>query len=326
MAHGQLGTGDESERPGPRPLRSLPSNNIRAQLVACGSMHSVCVDQHGVAWTWGANAHGQLGTGDHGKRLEPTRISCDGQRVSSIAAGASHTLFCTSRGRAFACGSNEHGQCGGGRADSFGQIQYLKDEHDNPYGKSLSPSTEALSGFSPTRPTTADAAKLEPTAIVELVGVRLVMVAAGFSHSLFLSRPGGILSCGNGESGQCGNGLTNAVNMPASAVLGPLETIAAKFICTGNFHSAALAREDGAVYTWGDGRYGRLGHGPSTSNEVVPRVISGLLEVKVGKIACGGACTACVDDDGGLWTWGSNETWGQCGHGGGGSWQQWQEQ
>ena len=39
--------------------------------------------------------------------------------------------------------------------------------------------------------------------------------------------------------------------------------------------------------------------------------------VRVSRIACGGACTAVVDDAGGLWTWGSN-SWGQCGQSGAG--------
>ena len=108
--HGQLGTGDVVERSAPRPLKSLSTAGVRACLICVRSTHSCCIDQHG-GGTWGANGHGQLGVGDRGTRLEPTRITCDGQRVD-VAAGSSHTLLCTARGRAFACGSNEHGQCG----------------------------------------------------------------------------------------------------------------------------------------------------------------------------------------------------------------------
>ena len=52
-------------------------------------------------------------------------------------------------------------------------------------------------------------------------------------------------------------------------------------------------------------RYGRLGHGLNSS-ERMPRLVLGpLAGVRVQMIACGGACTACIDEAGQLWTWGS---------------------
>ena len=221
--------------------------------------------------------------------MEPTRITCDGQRVTDVAAGSSHTLLCTARGRAFACGSNEHGQCGL-TVDEMADVSFAA----SPVGSS---STTLL----------------QPMVITALLGLRIVHVAAGFNHSMLRSRPGGILTCGGGDLGQCGNGETAAVNAPPGSVSG-LDATPASAIACGNFHSVALSREDGTVYTWGEGRYGRLGHG-TVEIALTPRIVSALLGVRISKIACGGACTACIDDTGGLWTWGS-QTWGQCGHGG----------
>ena len=90
--HGQCGTGDYNDRSAPRPVRGLVRAGIQAQLVSCGSMHSILVDQHGGAWAWGSNSHGQLGTGGRSDRAEPARITCDGQRVIGLAAGGTHTL------------------------------------------------------------------------------------------------------------------------------------------------------------------------------------------------------------------------------------------
>ena len=42
--------------------------------------------------------------------------------------------------------------------------------------------------------------------------------------------------------------------------------------------------------------------------------MQGLLAAKIASVACGGACTACVDQEGLLWAWGST-SWNQCGHG-----------
>lgn len=165
--HGQCGTGDYNDRSAPRPVRALVSAGIHAQLVSCGSMHSILVDQHGGAWVWGANSHGQLGTGGRSDRAEPVRITCDGQRVVGLAAGGSHTLLCTARGRAFACGSNAYGQLGL--------------PHDDPAASAYVDVADSRT-------------LLVPTVVAELLGTRIVAVAAGFSHSSFLSRYAAIAS------------------------------------------------------------------------------------------------------------------------------------
>jgi len=64
--------------------------------------------------------------------------------------------------------------------------------------------------------------------------------------------------------------------------------------------------------TFGNGQHGRLGHGTQAS-ELVPRAVAGLAGVV--SVACGGAHTACVTADGGLWSWGMNDR-GQLGHSG----------
>ena len=43
------------------------------------------------------------------------------------------------------------------------------------------------------------------------------------------------------------------------------------------FHSCALS-ERGVVYTWGEGKFGRLGHG-GEGNEVTPRVVKVRLQL-----------------------------------------------
>eukprot|EP00775_Hariotina_reticulata_P010632 gene10632-10790_t len=65
--------------------------------------------------------------------------------------------------------------------------------------------------------------------------------------------------------------------------------------------------------TFGNGQFGRLGHG-SESNELFPRVVSALTGIKVTAVAAGGAHTAAVAEDGGLWTFGINSH-GQLGYG-----------
>eukprot|EP00966_Prymnesium_polylepis_P224066 5183240-Prymnesium_polylepis.1 len=90
------------------------------------------------------------------------------------------------------------------------------------------------------------------------------------------------------------------------AITAPLIALAA-----GNYHSCALTEEH-ALLSWGEGRFGRLGHG-TDAQELTPRLINALLGVRIIKVACGGACTAAIDENGALLTWGSS-TWDQCAH------------
>ena len=284
-AHGQLGLGDDNVRPDPRPLRSLLASGVRICFLSAGSSHSVAVDDRGGAYSFGGNSHGQLGVGDCGDRLVPCRLDTDGQRVVDVACGARHTVLCTARGRVFGCGDHAQGQLG------LGPLS------DDPSAVSLD---------------LVESLNVRPRTLASMSGVRCSALSAGFAHTLFLTRPGQVLACGAGESGQLGTGSAEE-RVTSPAVVGGLASVACCAVAAGNYHSCALARDGGGVYTWGEGRYGRLGHGTAAS-ELLPRLVHGLLATKVDVLTCGGACTACIDDGGGLWTWGS-ASWGQCGHG-----------
>jgi alpha-tubulin suppressor-like RCC1 family protein len=45
---------------------------------------------------------------------------------------------------------------------------------------------------------------------------------------------------------------------------------------------------------WGNGDFGRLGHGLPCTSELIPRVVSALAGQYVVRVACGGAHTAAV--------------------------------
>jgi len=80
------------------------------------------------------------------------------------------------------------------------------------------------------------------------------------------------------------------------------------------FHTAAVT-EFGKVFSWGEGKFGRLGHA-SEANELLPRMVEdeNLSTTRIIQIACGGFHTAAITDQGKLFTWGGGEH-GQLGHG-----------
>lgn len=71
--------------------------------------------------------------------------------------------------------------------------------------------------------------------------------------------------------------------------------------------SAAIT-DDGSLYTWGRGNYGRLGHGKS-NDCFVPTLVSALEGIHVTKVSCGSgdSHTLCVTLDGKVYSWGDGD-------------------
>ncbi|XP_042351889.1 RCC1 domain-containing protein 1-like [Plectropomus leopardus] len=74
---------------------------------------------------------------------------------------------------------------------------------------------------------------------------------------------------------------------------------------------AVLLSASGAVYTWGLGSHGQLGHGGLTSEEE-PRAVEALWGMPMSCIATGSWHSVCISDGGDLYVWGWNES-GQLG-------------
>lgn len=60
--------------------------------------------------------------------------------------------------------------------------------------------------------------------------------------------------------------------------------------------------DDGNVWSWGDGDFGKLGRGGSDGC-LVPKSIEKLKDVGVMKILCGAQFTLALTTSGTVWTW-----------------------
>jgi len=105
-----------------------------------------------------------------------------------------------------------------------------------------------------------------------------------------------------------GNSITQKV---PRLVTGVLARKVIKVVSAGYRHSAAVS-DTGELYTWGEGDFGRLGHG-DTNGRPVPTLVRDISGV--GSVACGNAHTLALSSDGRtVWSFGSGDN-GKLGHG-----------
>ncbi len=244
--------------------------------VAAGHEHSLALTRSGQAYAWGANIAGQLGAGCTStvRCVTPLRVEGlpGGDPVTAIAAGYQHSLAATRSGRVYAWGTGTSGQLGdGGVQDSRAPVLVTR-----------------LPGNDP-----------------------VVAVAAGYVHSVALTRSGRVFAWGGNPFGQVGqNGATvvpQPIVVPGLPTGDPVVVIAA-----GAAHTLALTRS-GRLYAWGAQGAGQLG---AVTNEPqgAPVVVSDLPNSdSVDALASGGIDGFAVLHDGTVYDWGDN-SFGQLGH------------
>jgi len=128
-------------------------------------------------------------------------LELKGKRVTKMSSGPSHALALCESGEVFAIGSNSFGQCGS------------------------SSNTPELAEFE----------------LVDLLDIRVSDIAAGASHSLFLSEDGReVFACGDNSHGQLGVGHTGEVSVPSIVVLPHIDGKRITAIAAGRHHSVVV--------------------------------------------------------------------------------------
>ena len=73
----------------------------------------------------------------------------------------------------------------------------------------------------------------------------------------------------------------------------------------GDCHSLALTA-DGAVWSWGNGAYGKLGHGDQQT-QLLPKKVEVLAGQRVVAVSAGLNHSLAITADGAVFTWGKGE-------------------
>ena len=266
---GRLGVGDTEDRVVPTLVRGELEGRKVLQVDA-GNDHTMCVTGDGCLYSWGSNAHGQLGTVES-ENLVPTQLRgrLENQSVVQVAAGALNTAFLTADGLVFACGIDWDGQLG---------IHYMLQEEDI----------------------------MVPTLVTGQLQGKVVYIAAGYHHTLCITVDGSIFAWGDNTSGQLGVGDTDERRVPT--LVTSLQGKQVVHVAAGPRHTVCTTT-NGSVFTWGDQVApwsGKLCLG-GRSSKLVPTQVAGGPQNKAVHVAAGDEHSICVDGDGCLYTWGSNE-------------------
>ncbi|EDV21026.1 uncharacterized protein TRIADDRAFT_60369 [Trichoplax adhaerens] len=138
----------------------------------------------------------------------------------------------------------------------------------------------------------------------------LVSSKGSDGHTLAIASDGRIYSWGDGDYGKLGHG-NHVTQKSPKLILGPMQGKVVRQIAVGYRHSAAITSE-GLLYTWGDGDYGRLGHGDNHSRSI-PTLVKDI--TGVGSVSCGSSFTVVISQDATtVWSFGAGDN-GKLGHG-----------
>ena len=250
-------------------------------VASSGATHSAFVDAGGQLLTCGTDGGGAcvLGQGEGVEESAVPRavVGLGDVRMRTVAVGDHHTLACSDEGVVYSFGLGDEGRLGHGD----------------------------------------EARQHTPKVIETLKGVHISVVAAGWRHSLALSVTGELYSCGNGQCGALGHGdhahqHGDHAHQHTPRLVGALHGVRISAVAASLLHSLALS-EAGEVYSFGQGRYGLLGHGDE-ANQRTPLPIAALQGVRVCGVAAGEMHSLVVSTSGRSYSFGHGGD-GALGHG-----------
>ena len=126
-------------------------------------------------------------------------------------------------------------------------------------------------------------------------------------HTLACTASGEVYSWGCGINGELGHG--DLLNRHSPELIEALVTFHVSTVSAGDYHSLALSARDGIVFSWGQGRAGRLGHGDEASRSL-PTPVTALSRIRVSALAAGSSHTIAIGEDRGWFAWGALEALG----------------
>uniref|UniRef100_A0A286X8D5 X-linked retinitis pigmentosa GTPase regulator n=1 Tax=Cavia porcellus TaxID=10141 RepID=A0A286X8D5_CAVPO len=297
---GQLGLGSKSDVKKPTCVKALKPEKV--QFAACGRNHTLILTVVGNVYAAGGNNEGQLGLGDTEERNTFHRISffTSEHNIKQLSAGSNTSAALSEDGRLFMWGDNSEGQIG------LNDVISVCVPHQVNIGKPIS---WISCGYYHSAFVTMDGELYtfgEPESgklglpkellinhrtpqLVAGIPEKVIQVACGGGHTVVLTEKA-VYTFGLGQFGQLGLG-TFCFETLEPKVIEQIKNQKITYISCGENHTALIS-DIGLMYTFGDGRHGKLGLGlENFSNQFFPILCSEFLRFTVQLVACGGCQT-----------------------------------
>lgn len=246
-------------------LYTVGSTPPTVTAIAAKYAHTFFIESDHSLWAMGDNSDGEFGNGTYDNSNFPLEILTN--QVSAVAAGGQHTLLIKRHGiglsqvtELWVMGNNAHGQLG----------------------------------------TTNTTSTIVPEKILSTLfdqGARVIAVAAGDAHSLFLKSDNSVWAMGNNGNGQLGDGTTSDSHVPKKVPTTGLVTEIAAAL-----NHSLLIQSDGSLWAMGNNYEGDLGNGTVTDIHAPEMIVSS----NVTSIAAGNHHTLFIKSDGSLWGMGDD--------------------
>jgi len=273
-----LGDGGLSGSLTPVTVAGIPGNGGRAAVaLAAGAAHTCALLSDQTVLCWGVNDRGQLGNGLTARATTPVLVSGLSGAVS-IGAGVSHTCAVLADTTVRCWGDNLFGQLGNGSTSSTGELLPVQVMRN---------ATDPLNA--------------------------MASVSAGSVFTCALRQWGYGANCwGTDISGELGIAEPPQVRLYADTG-GVLSLSGLNVLSSGGRGggTSCAALRDGTLACWGEGSFGQLGNGASTSSAV--RVPVSYLSTATG-VALGLNHACATISGGGVFCWGAGGA-GQLGNG-----------
>lgn len=294
---GQLGLGSESPVSKPTCIKALKPEKVK--FVACGRTHTIVATEGGKVYATGGNSEGQLGLGDDEDRNTFHRIKffTSQHKIKQLSAGSSSSAALTEDGELFMWGDNSEGQIG------LKNIDNVCVPHQVTIGKPISwvscgyyhsafitTEGELYTFGEPESGKLGLPSKLlinhRIPQLVPGIPEKVIQVACGGGHTVVLTE-NAVYTFGLGQFGQLGLG-TFIFETSEPTVIEHIKDQKISYISCGENHTA-LITDTGLIYTFGDGRHGKLGLGlENFTNQFVPTLCCSSRRFIVQLVACGG--------------------------------------
>ena len=275
----------------------------------------------GSLYVFGDGKNGRLGIEEYKDKMCKTPTLCPPfthNNAYKVCAGAVHTMIVDEKGNVWCCGLGVHATLGGKKMNSVAVPTKLSLNNrivsvsaglrhtlllcDNGWVQALGWNNFGQLGHGNLENS------LFPKTIEKLKKYKVVQVCAGGKHSAASTEDGDLFCFGDNEIGQCGVGMEKGNEIMTPTKVEFDEKIA--FVECGSLHTLLITRK-ALIYSFGDGDYGKLGHGHA-SDKYIPTLIEALKQKRIKTCAGGRSHSLCADEDGIIWAFGRNK-YGECG-------------